>query len=180
MFKNAVLTFQRHLPLAEQPDLLPVWDLLYERSVGCIGILKEWLDRALIAALKEGCVTLACQHLEATALSPSQCEKIAVEAHEGEAQLLPADQVRPRLRGLLGLSASAGALSGMPPSSSKKTRPSRPAQAQARPDRSGFELIEECLPWSMTCGTWRRRRCLLAAACILYRRWASVPVRSKV
>lgn len=34
----------------KQPDLLPVWDLLYERSVGCIGILKEWLDRALIAA----------------------------------------------------------------------------------------------------------------------------------
>jgi energy-coupling factor transporter ATP-binding protein EcfA2 len=131
MFKNAVLTFQRHLPLAEQPDLLPVWDLLYERSVGCIGILKEWLDRALIAALKEGCVTLACQHLEATALSPSQCEKIAVEAHEGEAQLLPADQVRPRLRGLLGLSASAGAPSGMPPPHRRK----RDRVGQRKPKR---------------------------------------------
>jgi hypothetical protein len=53
VFKNAVLTFQRHLPLENQPDLLPLWEWLYERSVGCIGILKEWLDRALIAALGE-------------------------------------------------------------------------------------------------------------------------------
>jgi len=55
IFKNVVLTFQERLPMDEQPDLVSLWDLLYERSVGCIGILKEWLDRALIAALKEGC-----------------------------------------------------------------------------------------------------------------------------
>ena len=123
VFKNAVLTFQRHLPLAEEPDLLSVWDLLYERSVGCIGILKEWLDRALIAALKEGRLTLTCQHLETTALSPSQCEKIALEANEGEAQLLRAEQVRPRLRELLGLSASVDVRSeGIPPRQRKRVR----------------------------------------------------------
>jgi hypothetical protein len=71
--------------------------------VGCIGILKEWLDRALLQALREGCGTLACRHLEATALSAAQCEKIAMEAHEGQAQLLSAEQARPRLRELLGL-----------------------------------------------------------------------------
>ena len=107
VFKSTVLTFQRHLPLDEQPDLLPLWELLYERSVGCIGILKEWLDRALIAALREGCKTLTARHLEATALSAARCEKIAVEAHEGERQLLSADQARPRLRELLGLGGSA-------------------------------------------------------------------------
>jgi len=80
IFKNIILTFQERLPLDEQPDLVPLWDLLYERSVGCVGILKEWLDRALIASLKEGCETMAARHLETTALSASQCEKIAVEA----------------------------------------------------------------------------------------------------
>src|SRR5258708_4050428 len=106
-FKNTVLTFQRHLPLEDQPDLLPLWEWLYERSVGCIGILKEWLDRALIVALGEGCKTLTARHLETTALSAARCAKIALEAQEGERQLLSADQARPRLRELLGLEGSA-------------------------------------------------------------------------
>ncbi len=107
VFKSTILTFQRHLPLDIQPDLLPLWEWLYERSVGCIGILKEWLDRALIAALGEGCKTLTARHLETTALSAARCEKIAVEAQEGERQFLSADQARPRLRELLGLEGSA-------------------------------------------------------------------------
>ena len=109
MFKNVVLTFQQQLPLDEQPDLVALWDLLYERSVGCIGLLKEWLDRALIATLKEGCATMALRHLEATALTASQCEKIAVEAHEGEAQLSSGNQVQSRLRVLLGLADQSDA-----------------------------------------------------------------------
>jgi hypothetical protein len=109
MFKNVVLTFQQQLPLDAQPDLVALWDLLYERSVGCIGLLKEWLDRALIATLKEGCATMALRHLEATALTASQCEKIAVEAHEGEAQLSSGNQVQSRLRVLLGLADQSDA-----------------------------------------------------------------------
>jgi energy-coupling factor transporter ATP-binding protein EcfA2 len=109
MFKNVVLTFQEHLPLDEPPDLMALWDLLYERSVGCVGILNEWLDRALIATLKEGCATMALRHLEATALTASQCEKIAVEAHEGETQLSSVDGVQSRLRVLLGLPDHPGA-----------------------------------------------------------------------
>jgi energy-coupling factor transporter ATP-binding protein EcfA2 len=112
MFKNVVLSFQAHLPLDEPPDLMALWDLLYERSVGCVGILKEWLDRALIAALKEGCATMSLRHLEATALTASQCEKIAVEAHEGESQLSSADAVQSRLRALLGLPDNPGASQG--------------------------------------------------------------------
>ena len=137
MFKNVLLTFQEHLPLDEKPDLVSLWDLLYERSVGCIGILKEWLDRALIATLKEGCTTMAPRHLEATALSASQCEKIAVEAHEGEAQLSSADQVQPRLRMLLGLSAC----SGTPPARNGVRRqvPERVSQRKPRRDQVGFD-----------------------------------------
>jgi energy-coupling factor transporter ATP-binding protein EcfA2 len=107
VFKNAILTFQRHLPLEDQPDLLPLWEWLYERSVGCIGILKEWLDRALIGALGEGSKTLTARHLETTALSAGRCEKIALEAQEGERQLSSADQAQSRLRELLGLGGTS-------------------------------------------------------------------------
>src|SRR5271165_6307421 len=56
VFKNTVLTFQKHLPLPAESDLLQMWELLFERSVGCVGILKEWLQRALILArfIREG------------------------------------------------------------------------------------------------------------------------------
>ena len=130
VFKNTVLTFQRQLPLDEQPDLLPLWELLYERSVGCIGILKEWLERAVIAALREGCKTLTGRHLEATALSAARCEKVAVEAREGERQLLSADQVRPRLRELLGLGRRATA-----PAAAEKTPHPRRRVGQRKPKR---------------------------------------------
>ena len=103
VFKNIVLTFQKQLPLDEPPDLMAYWDFLFERSVGCVGIVKEWLDRALIATLKENSTTMTLRHLEATALTAAQCEKIAVEAHEGESQLSSSDHAQSRLRGLLGL-----------------------------------------------------------------------------
>lgn len=129
VFKSTVLTFQRHLPLDEQPDLLPLWELLYERSVGCIGILKEWLDRALIAAFREGCKTVTACHLEATALSAARCEKIAVEAYEGERQLLSAEQARSRLRELLGLEGSAAV------AAAQKTPHPRRRVGQRKPKR---------------------------------------------
>lgn len=105
VFKNTVLTFQKHLPLPAESDLLQMWELLFERSVGCVGILKEWLQRALILALHEKCQSLAERHLERTALSAAQCEKIAIEAHEGEAHFASSDRSRSRLRSLLGLNS---------------------------------------------------------------------------
>ncbi|NJN92533.1 MAG: hypothetical protein HC878_20695 [Leptolyngbyaceae cyanobacterium SL_5_14] len=44
-FKGTLLTLQKHLPLAEPPDLIEHWEFCYERSIGCIGILKELLLR---------------------------------------------------------------------------------------------------------------------------------------
>ena len=38
-------------------DLVQAWDLLYERSLGCVGIVKEWLLRAVTMALADGKAT---------------------------------------------------------------------------------------------------------------------------
>lgn len=43
IFKNVIWSFGRHLPLSEEPDLVEQWDYLYERSLGCVGVLKVWL-----------------------------------------------------------------------------------------------------------------------------------------
>ncbi len=50
-WRNVVWAFERHLPLAEKPDLVGRWEFCFERSLGCVGILKQWLLRALQTAL---------------------------------------------------------------------------------------------------------------------------------
>jgi hypothetical protein len=106
VFKNVLLTFHDQLPLLDGFDLVSGWDFMYERSAGCVGILKEWLMRAAVAAIKSGQGAILRKHLEDTALSIGQCEKIVTEAREGEMRLADGVQSRSRLRSLLGLGAN--------------------------------------------------------------------------
>lgn len=109
-FQSVVFTFQRHLPLPGEPDLLRHLDYCYERSIGCVGVLKDWLTRALAVALTEGNPTVTRKILEQSAWSASQSERMAKEALEGEADLVEREEPRIRLRKLLALD-SVGLLS---------------------------------------------------------------------
>ena len=86
-FQSVVFTFQRHLPLSGESDLLRHLDYCYERSIGCVGVLKDWLTRALAVALTEGSPAITRKILEQSAWSASQSECMAKEALEGEADL---------------------------------------------------------------------------------------------
>src|SRR5215469_7088469 len=104
VFRSVLLTFQKQLPFAKaETDLMPIWEFLYERSVGCVGILKEWLMRACVRAIKHGAIALSREHLERTALSISQCEKILAESREGETRLNDHEDTKLRFRVLLGI-----------------------------------------------------------------------------
>jgi hypothetical protein len=119
IFQNVVFTFQSHVPGAENVDLSSIWDFLYERSVGCVGILRDWLMRAVITSLKNDRPKLTRRTLEQTALSVSQCEKIIAEAREGEMRLAETEQGRNRLRRLLNLEG--------PLSANRTEQPGKPA-----------------------------------------------------
>lgn len=106
-FQSAVLTFQRHLPLAKEPDLVGRSAYLYERSVGCIGILKSWLGRALAAALQESADTLTDQHLEHTAEPLRKLMRMAREIQEGEEALVEQANQHAELDRLLGMPPTA-------------------------------------------------------------------------
>ncbi len=109
IFVNIVHSFQQKLPLPDPPDLVKHWDLLYERTFGCVGVLKQWLVKALAAALRRGDSTIRMSDLEAHALSIAQCDKILSEITEGEARLNEGDGARSKLRTRLGLSTSGAA-----------------------------------------------------------------------
>lgn len=102
-FISVVRSFARQLPLPTLPDLVSEWEFLYERSLGCVGVLKQWLARSLSAALRDGEPTLTRRNLESQALSVSQVEKILSEVSEGELRLKVSEDARSRLREKLGL-----------------------------------------------------------------------------
>lgn len=102
-FLNVLHTFQKHLPLIETPDLISMWDYFYERSIGCVGVLKDWLTRSLALALEDNSPTLTLKHLEHRALSVSQCNAMLRELVDGEREFQEQEEARAGLRINLGL-----------------------------------------------------------------------------
>jgi len=135
-FRNVLLTLLAQVPLAvDQAALLQHWPYFYARSLGCVGVLKEWLVRATALALCEGSDALALPHLERRALSDAKCARMAAEEH------------RQRLLALLGMSdlpsLTAGTAMPSPPAETARAGaraappqlPVRPRVGQRRPQR---------------------------------------------
>ena len=108
-FRSVLLTFQRHLPLTTEPDLVGRWEDFYERSVGCVGVLKSWLDRSLAAALAAGESTVSRRCLDEHAPPTRTLLSLAREIKDGEGAFMEAEGDRGELRSLLGLSAPSAA-----------------------------------------------------------------------
>src|SRR5258708_27653985 len=102
-FKSVLWSFQRNLPLEEEPELLQHWKYCYERTIGCVGVLKDWFTRALAEALEQGEKNLSRPLLEQHALSVDHCGQMVSEAVAGETALTEDDQAAYRLRVRLGL-----------------------------------------------------------------------------
>ena len=129
---------------------MPIWDFLYERSVGCVGILKEWLMRTCVRAIKHGAATLSREHLEKTALSISQCEKILAESREGETRLNDQEDARMRFRTLLGIESQMRGSSGPEGVVSRSVQIPNFPQNRIR-YRSGSSLISRTLAQFWRC-----------------------------
>jgi hypothetical protein len=124
-FINVVRSFAEELPFEYESDLVSEWEFLYERSLGCVGVLKEWLVRAVIMAFRQNGDRLKRADLEAQALSIAQCEQMHAETADGELKLTAGSQAVERLRGRLGLSNSSAekATPSQPRSAAKYRRP---------------------------------------------------------
>jgi hypothetical protein len=70
-----------------EPQLVQEWQFCYERSIGCIGTLKDWLLRSLAEAVERGTPTITHDMLERHALSIDQCDTMLTAALEGERQI---------------------------------------------------------------------------------------------
>ncbi|MEL6929352.1 MAG: hypothetical protein AAFO95_12045 [Cyanobacteria bacterium J06600_6] len=83
-FQRVLKSFGEKMTLEKAPELEIHWEYFYERSVGCVGILKDWLTQAYRKALDESASTLRKHHWQSYAPSVAKCLQIAAEAIEGE------------------------------------------------------------------------------------------------
>lgn len=135
IFINILQTFEKELPFPDPSDLVRDWEFLYERSLGCVGVLKQWLVRAASAALRKGSRKVTLGSLESQALCIAQCEQMYAEIADGERKLEEHSNVVTRYRGRLGLTVQEPTKKASP--SSRRFQFRRPGQRLPTRDTVG-------------------------------------------
>jgi AAA domain len=80
-FVGALRYLLEHVPLpCDVSALLAHWRWFADGSVGCVGILKDWLVQTVAATLGEAGATLTLEALTRHALQPAQRVRLEVEA----------------------------------------------------------------------------------------------------
>jgi hypothetical protein len=141
-FQGTLHALLQQVPLdMDLQDLINHWYYFYERSIGCVGVLKDWLVRAVASSLRAGMRTLTLARLEQHALSNAQCESMAADAHAAEQKLHYTESSREHLWTLLGMSGIPIGEARPSPGTSPDpaTPPTAPpaAHAKATPGRVG-------------------------------------------
>lgn len=101
-FHSIVLTFQKLLPVEEEPNLKEYCDFMYENCIGCAGILKNWLQRCLSDAIENNEKTITLANLKKNALQTKKLLTLANEAINGEMAFKESDSDKQQLKAILG------------------------------------------------------------------------------
>jgi hypothetical protein len=145
-FKRVLKSFSQNMIFSKTPELEKDWEYFYERSIGCVGILKDWLTQAYRKALDENASTLTIQHWQPYAPSVAKCLSMAAEAVEGEKAFQEKEGELALLRQQLGLSGSLFSVKGSEnspaESTSSKKRKRRPGVRSPHRDVIGDMSIE--------------------------------------
>jgi tRNA A37 threonylcarbamoyladenosine biosynthesis protein TsaE len=84
-FAGALRYLLEHVPLICDVDaLLLDWRWFAEWSIGCVGILRDWIVDTVAGLCEEGETTLTIQALKEYALQPDQRVRLEMEARAGE------------------------------------------------------------------------------------------------
>lgn len=101
-FQSILLTFQKLLPVHEEPDLILHSEYIYENSIGCAGILKNWLQLCLSDAIEKEEKTITYANLKKNTLQTKKLLTLANEAISGELVFKESNTDKHKLKTLLG------------------------------------------------------------------------------
>jgi hypothetical protein len=143
-FVGALRAFLERVPLAvDVPGLLAQWRWFGEWSLGCIGVLFDWILDTVDALIQEGATTFTVEALKRHSLQADQRLRMEMEARTGEHKVARAKaQSEQELQRLLGdpttssdgAVAHAGANGDAPETSSSP--PPRGTHAHSGPTRA--------------------------------------------
>jgi energy-coupling factor transporter ATP-binding protein EcfA2 len=102
MFRSVLVTFQKLIPVHEEPNFIECEEFIYENCVGCAGILKDWLQRCLSYAIENDEKTITLENLKKNALQTQKLLTLAEEAISGESIFIENKDDREQLKSLLG------------------------------------------------------------------------------
>ena len=83
-FKQVLASFQQHLPFPEPSQLVEAWEYIYEKSFGCVGVVKDWLVDATGDALDDEAKRLKMTFLQKNKPSSDRLLNVFREIQEGE------------------------------------------------------------------------------------------------
>lgn len=104
-FAEVVKSFQLQMPIPQTPDFLPHLEYCFERSLGCVGLLKDWFSRALADAIDKGGKTVTLRDLKNHEFPPSVLLTMSDEFLEGERKLSEQESAFALLKERLGIAA---------------------------------------------------------------------------
>jgi hypothetical protein len=138
-FQRTLRGLLEHFPLhMDLQDLMNHWYYFYERSIGCIGVLKDWLVRTLSDALHSGAEALELDRVRVHALSNAKLERMATDAAAAEHRLHYTESSREHLWSLLGMSMPEARQMNPPTSDQGETTTN--SHPRANPPSSNQEL----------------------------------------
>jgi hypothetical protein len=117
-FVGALKSLLEHVPLTvDVPTLLSRWRWFGKWSVGCVGVLGDWLVDTVDALWSAGETVLTVEALTKHALQPDQRTRLEMEARTGEHRVARAKaQSEQELQRLLSTPAPDGKLLQVTPS----------------------------------------------------------------
>jgi len=146
VFQSVVWALQRQIPVEKEPPLVDHWEFWYARSIGCIGLMKMHLNRALNLALTESAKTVTLTHLRKTVMPEARVEAALRNALESEAELMESEGADERLLTLLGLRdtrKTAQSRTKAPEPSPSPKKQDRPGKRSSGRDATGQEADED-------------------------------------
>jgi AAA domain len=87
-FRRVLRAFEGYFDLPEPVTLVPEWEQYFIRSVGCVGILKDWLCKVYEKAMEASKPNFDLEFAMLAAHSNKELITIAKEAQVGEIKLL--------------------------------------------------------------------------------------------
>lgn len=142
-FQAALLELLRRVPLACPAEhwVTDHWLYFYECSVGCIGILKDWLLRAVSAALDDGASRLSLDCVQDYALHVDIYRQMALDAYEGEQRLNHTEANREHVWRLLQGGELIAPVPPLPPRETPDAQPEAPALNTTQPGEKAEPVV---------------------------------------